>query len=72
MALFRATVKAQKYVNGIRLEKGMTVDFSSIHSQPLITNGGKEVVDAFMRRYGIDLTKAFAVNSNSILIEKIS
>ena len=72
MALFKATVKTAKWTNGIRLEKGMSVDFPSNYSSPLSTNGGKDVVEAFMRKYGIDLKKACAISDSSIKIEKIS
>ncbi len=72
MALFRATIKSSRTVNGIRLEKGMSVDFPSIHSSPLGVNGGKEVIEAFFRKYGIDIKKANAVSSSYIEILKIS
>ena len=71
MALFRATVKTAKWSNGIRLEKGMSVDFPSIGTSPLSSNGGKEVVEAFQRKYGIDLNKACAVSDAYIKMEKI-
>ena len=71
MALFRATVKSKKLSNGIVLEKGMSVDFASLCSNPLSTNGGKEVVDAFMRKYNVDLNKACAVSSTYIQMEKV-
>ena len=57
MALFKITAKQNKYSNGLRLEKGMSVEVSSNYSNPLTTNGGKEVTDAFMRVYGLDLKK---------------
>ena len=72
MALFRATVKMSRMTNNVRLEKGMSVDFPSVYSNPLTTNGGKEVVEAFLRKYGIDLKKANAVNESYIKIEKVS
>ena len=71
MALFRATVKTAKWSNGIRLEKGMSVDFPSIGTSPLSSNGGKEVVEAFQRKYGVDLNKACAVSDAWIKIEKV-
>ena len=71
MALFRATIKVSRVVNGVRLEKGMSVDFPSRSSTPLATNGGVEVVEAFRRIYGIDLKKANAANQNYIEITKI-
>ena len=71
MALFRATVKHTRSNNGIRLEKGMTVDFSSKHGSPISTNGGKEVIAAFERVYGVDIKKAGAVSASCIEIKKI-
>ena len=71
MGLFTATIKTTGTINGVRLEKGMSVDFVSTYGSPLSTNGGKEVVDAFMRKYGIDIKKANAVSSSYIEIKKI-
>ena len=50
----------------------MSVDFPSNYSSPLYTNGGKEVIEAFMRKYGIDLKKACAVSDSVLKIEKIN
>lgn len=65
MALFKVTVKNSLLRNGIRLEKGMSVDVVTISPAhyPLHHNGGQAIVDAFLRIYGIDLRKANAVNS---------
>lgn len=71
MALFRATVKTTTVTNGVRLEKGMSVDFPSSYGSPMSTNGGHEVIDAFMRKYGVDIKKAGAMSSSYILVEKI-
>ena len=63
MPLFRITVKQMKNCNGIRLEPGMSVDIStSSFSNPVSTNGGQIVADAFMRIYGVDIKKAGALN----------
>lgn len=71
MALFKATVKSTRLVNGVRLEKGMSVDFSSFYGSPLSTNGGKEVIEAFQRKYGVDIKKAAAVSSAYIEVVKV-
>ncbi|RYZ22246.1 MAG: hypothetical protein EOO10_21830 [Chitinophagaceae bacterium] len=71
MALFKATVKTSRSVNGVRLEKGMSVDFPSSYGSPMGTNGGKEVIDAFMRKYGVDIKKAGALSSSYIEVVKI-
>ena len=71
MALFRATVKSTRVINGVRLEKGMSVDFPSSYGAPLSTNGGKEVIEAFQRKYGVDIKKAGAVSSAYIEVLKV-
>ena len=72
MALFRITVKQNKYSNGIRLEKGMTVDVSSRYSNPVTTNGGHEVIDAFQRMYGIDIKKNGGLSTVYLDVKKIN
>ena len=63
MPLFRVTVKQRANCNGVRLEPGMSVDVvSNSFSDPVHTNGGQSVIDAFMRIYGIDVKKAGALN----------
>ena len=63
MPLFRVTVKQMKLTSGIRIEPGMTVDVvSNSMSNPLTTNGGQLVADAFMRVYGIDLKRIGALS----------
>jgi len=72
MALFRATAKMTQVTNGVRLEKGMSVDFPSQHGAPMSTNGGKDVIDAFERKYGINIHKGHFNSSTYIHVEKIS
>lgn len=63
MALFRITVKTARYSNGLRIEKGMSVDVvTNSSSNPVTTNGGQPVIDAFSRIYGIDIKKAGALS----------
>ena len=63
MPLFRITTKSSKNSNGIRIERGMSVDVvTNTMSNPITTNGGQAVVDAFMRIYGIDIKKAGALS----------
>jgi hypothetical protein len=72
MALFLITVKQNKYTNGIKLEKGMSVEVSSSYSNPLTTNGGLEVQDAFFRKYGIDLKKNGGNSSVYLDVKKMN
>lgn len=71
MALFKITVKKTILANGIRIEKGMSVELASTHSNPVSTNGGKDVADAFMRKYGVDLKKANMLSGVYLETEKI-
>lgn len=72
MPLFRVTVKTSKNTNGVRSERGMTVDVpSNSMSNPVTVNGGQTVADAFMRIYGIDIKKAGALNMAYLDVERI-
>ena len=70
--LYRVTIKNSKNTNGIRLERGMSVDVATNSmSNPVTTNGGQPVADAFMRIYGIDIRKAGALNMVYLDVERI-
>lgn len=70
--LYRITVKNPKLTSGIRVEKGMSVDVvSNSMSNPVTTNGGQIVVDAFMRIYGIDIKKAGALSMAYLDVERV-
>lgn len=72
MPLFRVTVKRMKNTNGVRLEPGMHVEIpSNSYANPVTTNGGQVVIDAFYRIYGVDIKRAGAVNMNDLEVEKI-
>jgi hypothetical protein len=71
MALFRAIVKNVRVTNGVRLEKGMSVDFPSSYGAPLSTNGGKEVIETFERKYGINIKKTGAVSSAYVEVVRV-
>ena len=67
MALFRITVKQTRSINGVRLEKGMTVEVAKGNNTATptevfgTTDGKKMVANAFMVKYGIDVVKANAI-----------
>lgn len=70
MARFRITTKMMKNSNGVRIEPGMTVEVvTQSMNNPLLTNGGQAVADAFMRIYGIDIKKAGALNMVYLNVE---
>ena len=62
-----------KNSNGVRIEPGMTVEVvTQSMNNPLLTNGGQAVADAFMRIYGIDIKKAGALNMSYLNVEKLN
>lgn len=72
MPLFRITVKQSKNSNGVRLEKGMSVEVvSNSFSNPVSTNGGQLVADAFYRIYGINIKKAGGLSMAYLDVERI-
>lgn len=72
MPLFRVTLKRMKNSNGIHLEPGMSVDVvSNSFSNPVSTNGGQLVADAFYRVYGVDIKRAGALNMVDLDVERI-
>lgn len=72
MPLYRVTVKQMKVSNGLRIEKGMSVDVvTNSISNPVVTNGGQLVNEAFMRLYGIDLKKLGAMNMVYLDVKQI-
>lgn len=72
MPLYRVTVKQMKVANGLRIEKGMTADVvANSISNPVVTNGGQLVNEAFQRLYGIDLKKLGALNMIYLDVKQI-
>ncbi len=72
MPIFQITTKNRRNVNGILIEPGMTVQvISQSFSNPVVTNGGQAVVDAFMRVYGIDIKKSGVLNTADLEVVKI-
>lgn len=61
-----------KVSSGQRIEKGMSVEVvTNSISNPIVTNGGILVNDAFMRRYGVDLKKLGALNMIYLNVDRI-
>ena len=72
MARFIITTKHVKNTNGIRIEPGMSVQVvTQSMSNPVTTNGGQVVIDAFMRIYGIDIKKAGCLNMVELEVEQL-
>lgn len=72
MARFRITTKHLKNCNGIHIEPGMSVEVvTNSYSNPVVTNGGQNVINAFMRIYGIDIKKAGCLSSVELDIKQL-
>ena len=70
--IYKITVKTSKNSNGIRIERGMSVDVVTNNiTNPVTTNGGQAVADAFMRIYGIDIRKAGALSMAYLDVQRI-
>lgn len=72
MPRFRITTKRMTQFNGIRIEPGMSVEvITNSFSNPLLTNGGQPVADAFMRIYGIDIRRAGIMSQSFLDVQQI-
>ena len=71
--LYKVTVKSNLNSNGVRLEKGMSVEVVSQSYSLLSTLQGKELVNnAFKAKHGVDLKKACALTSLYLDVVKIN
>ena len=71
--LYKVTVKSDSNRNGVRLEKGMSVEVASQSYSLLSTLQGQELVNnAFKVKYGVDLKKACALRSLYLDVVKIN
>ena len=70
--LYRVTVKQSKLTSGMRIERGMSVNVvTNSIANPVTTNGGQAVADAFMRIYGVDIRRIGALNMVYLDVERI-
>lgn len=71
--LYKVTVKSNLNSNGVRLEKGMSVEEVSQSYNLLGTWQGKELVNnAFKAKYGVDVGRANALTSLYLDVVKIN
>lgn len=67
-APFRITVKDSRSINGVRIEKVITVEVAKGNNSATPTNvfetteGKKKVANAYMVKYGIDVIRATAIS----------
>ena len=73
MARFKITTKYITNCNGIHIEPGMSVEVVTQNMcNPVSTNGGQPVIDAFYRIYGIDIKKAGCLNNVDLQVDRLS
>lgn len=73
MPRYKITTKRMTQMNGIRIEPGMSVEVvTNSFSNPVNTNGGQVVVDAFQRIYGIDIRKAGILSPVYLDIQRLA
>ena len=71
--LYKVTVKSNLNSNGVRLEKGMSIEVAYQTSNIWGDSKGKELVcNAFMVKYGVDLKKACAIDSVHLDVQRIN
>ena len=72
MPRFRITTKRMSQMNGIRIDPGMSVEVvTQSYSNPLLTNGGQPIVEAFLRIYHVDIKKAGILSQAYLDVEQI-
>lgn len=72
MALYQVTVTKTVASNGIRLEPGMQVVIpTQTTTNPVSVNGGKDVIAAFQRVFGIDISSIFHTLGAVLKVVKI-
>lgn len=73
MPRFIITTKRLTQSNGIRIEPGMSVEVvTNYYGNPILYNGGQDVVNAFYRIYGIDIRRAGILNTAFLDVKQIS
>ena len=75
MSVFKVTIKNSGNTNGVRYEKGLSVQILSkdkATQNPFTTLADKKIIaDAFMRMYNLDVNKACLVNTIHMDFEKL-
>ena len=72
MPLYRVTVTRTVVSNGLPLESGMQVEVPTPSvTNPVFVNGGKDVIAAFQRVYGIDVSRIFTSLKTALKVDKI-
>ena len=75
MALRKIAVKSSGIINGVRIEKGMSIEYVTKTTTPplqLLSQHKDAINQLFKNKYGVDLAKAGIINTGRMSCEKIS
>ena len=75
MALWKISVKNSGIINGVRFEKGMSIEYVTKTTTPplqLLSQHKDAINQLFKNKYGVDLAKAGIINTGRMLCEKFS
>ena len=75
MALWKIAVKNSGIINGVRIEKGMSIEYVTKTTTPplqLLSQHKDAINQLFKNKYGVDLAKAGIINTGRMSYEKIS
>jgi membrane peptidoglycan carboxypeptidase len=70
MQLFQVTAKLNSNPSGAKFTKGMSVEVQTNLLAPF-NNSGKEVIAAFVRKYGIDASHLNSLSPNDFDVKKL-
>lgn len=75
MALWKIAVKSSGIINGVRIEKGMSIEYVTKTTTPplqLLSQHKDAINQLFKNKYEVDLAKAGIINTGRMSYEKIS
>ena len=75
MALWKISVKNSGIINGVRIEKGMSIEYVTKTTTPPLQSLSQHkdaINQLFKNKYGVDLGKAGIINIGRMSCEKIS
>ena len=75
MALWKISVKNSGIINGVRIEKGMSIEYVTKTTTPPLQSLSQHkdaINQLFKNKYGVDLAKVGIINAGRMSCEKIS
>ena len=75
MAHWKISVKSSGIINGVRIEKGMSVEYVTKGTTPplqSVSQHKESINQLFKNKYGVDLDKAGLINMGRLSCERLS